>query len=82
MRRAADLDLMGFHILNRMTPWLHVGVGGFAPLFQGEYGGFMAFDVSAHAQRRLWGPWFAQAGLSVGGGGGGGRAGGVAHPHR
>ena len=68
---AADLDLMGFHILNRMTPWLHLGVGGYAPLFEGEYGGFMAFDVTAHAQRKLWGHWFAQAGLSMGGGGGG-----------
>lgn len=66
-----SLDLMGFHILNKVTDGLYVGVGAYAPLFKGEYGGFMAFDVGANVQRRIWGPVFANAGLSVGGGGGG-----------
>ena len=68
---AESLDLMGFHLLQRMNDWLYLGVGGFAPLLKGEYGGFMAFDVTAHAQRRLFGPVFVDAGVSAGGGGGG-----------
>lgn len=68
---AASIDLMGFHLLNRMNDWLYLGVGGYAPLIKGEYGGFMAFDVTAHAQRRLFGPVFVDAGVSAGGGGGG-----------
>jgi hypothetical protein len=66
-----SLDLMGFHFLNRMNDWLYLGVGGYAPLLKGEYGGFMAFDVSAHAQRKLVGQLFLDGGLSAGGGGGG-----------
>ena len=66
-----SLDLMGFHILNKVAEGLYVGVGAYAPLFKGEYGGFMAFDVSANVQRRIRGPLFANAGLALGGGGGG-----------
>ena len=66
-----SLDLMGFHILNKVADGLFVGVGAYAPLVQGEYGGFMAFDVGAHVQRRIAGRWFANAGLALGGGGGG-----------
>jgi len=67
----ASLDLMGFHFLNKMNDWFYLGIGGYAPLFKGEYGGFMALDVTAHAQRRLFGNVFANAGISLGGGGGG-----------
>ena len=66
-----SLDLMGFHILNKVAEGLYVGVGAYAPLVKGEYGGFMAFDVGANVQRRIWGPLFANAGLALGGGGGG-----------
>jgi hypothetical protein len=66
-----SLDLMGFHILNKVAEGLYVGVGAYAPLFKGEYGGFMAFDVGANVQRRIRGPLFANAGLALGGGGGG-----------
>jgi len=66
-----SIDLMGFHLLNRLSDWMYLGVGGYAPLVKGEYGGFMAFDVTAHAQRRIWGNLFANAGLSMGAGGGG-----------
>jgi hypothetical protein len=65
------IDLMGFHVLGRVTDWLYVGVGVSAPLVDGGYGGFMAFDVAAHAQRRIWGKLFVDAGLALGGGGGG-----------
>lgn len=66
-----DIDLLGFHVFNKLNDWIYLGVGGFAPLFKGEYGGFMAFDVSAHVQRRIHGPFFADAGIALGGGGGG-----------
>ena len=66
-----SLDLLGFHVMNRVADGLYLGVGAYAPMFQGEYGGFMAFDVGAHVQRRLWGRVFGDAGLSIGGGGGG-----------
>lgn len=66
-----SLDLVGFHVMHRLADWMYLGVGGYAPLNKGAYGGFMAFDVTAHAQRRLWGPLYANAGLSFGGGGGG-----------
>ena len=67
----ASLDLLGFHALTELTDWLYAGVGAYAPLVKGEYGGFMAFDVTVHAQRKIWRSLFADAGLSVGGGGGG-----------
>lgn len=66
-----SLDLAGVHLLNRFNDWLHLGLGVHAPLFKGEYGGFMAVDLTAHVQRRLFGNVVASAGLSLGGGGGG-----------
>lgn len=66
-----SIDLLGFHVYNKLNDWLYLGVGGLAPLVKGEYGGFMAFDVAAHAQRRLLGNLFVDAGLALGGGGGG-----------
>ena len=60
------LDLAGFHILNKVADGLYVGVGAYAPLVKGEYGGFMAFDVGVNAQRRIRGPLFANAGLAPG----------------
>jgi len=32
------------------------------PLFEGEYGGFMILDVTAHAQHRISGKLFAERG--------------------
>lgn len=66
-----SIDLAGFHVLNRFTDWLYVGVGGHAPLFKGEYGGFMAFDATLQAEQKLFGNWSVVAGASLGGGGGG-----------
>ena len=65
------IDLMGFHVYNKVADWLYVGAGLSAPLFRGEYGGFATFDIGAHAQQRLSGPLFATAGLAAGGGAGG-----------
>jgi len=65
------LDLVGMHLLQRLTDEVYAGVGAYGPLLRGEYGGFMAFDVTVHAQRRLWGDVFANAGVGFGGGGGG-----------
>ena len=66
-----SLDLIGFHILNKVAEGLYVGVGAYAPLVKGEYGGFMAFDAGVNVQRRIRGALFANAGLALGGGGGG-----------
>ena len=65
------IDLMGFHVHNKVADWLYLGAGLYAPLFKGEYGGFTAFDIAAHAQQRLTPRLFATAGLSAGGGAGG-----------
>ncbi len=65
------IDLMGFHVHNKVADWLYVGAGLYAPLFKGEYGGFTAYDIAAHAQQRLTPQIFATAGLSAGGGAGG-----------
>ena len=67
----APIDLLGFHVLHRVSDGLYLGVGVLAPHFKGEYGGFMAFDVAAHWRRPLRGPLFAMAGVAAGGGGGG-----------
>lgn len=66
-----DIDLAGAHLLNRMNDWLYLGFGAYAPLVKGEYGGFMAVDVTGHVQRKVFGNLFVDGGLSLGGGGGG-----------
>jgi len=65
------IDLIGAHLYHRLGEGLYVGAGFYAPLVQGEYGGFVAADLGLHARRPLWGRWFGVAGLSAGGGGGG-----------
>ncbi len=64
------IDLLGFHVYNKVTDWLYLGAGMSAPMFKGEYGGFATFDIAAHAQQRLTSQIFATAGLAAGGGGG------------
>ncbi|MBL1435349.1 MAG: hypothetical protein COB08_004020 [Rhodobacteraceae bacterium] len=66
-----EIDLIGYHILSPINDWAYFGLGGYAPFLKGEYGGFMAFGVLAHAQVNLTNNIFATAGLSFGGGGGG-----------
>jgi hypothetical protein len=65
------IDLMGLHVHNKVADGLYLGVGAYAPLLKGAYGGFMAFDVGAHLQQPLSSRLFATAGLAAGGGGGG-----------
>jgi hypothetical protein len=66
-----SLDLLGFHYLHQLNPWLYLGLGLHGPMVYGNYGGFMAVDATIHAQQRLFGHAFIDAGASVGGGGGG-----------
>lgn len=73
IRVAGDrpIDLAGFHAYRQVLDGLYFGVGFFAPLFKGDYGGFVAADVGLHARRRLTGPVVGLAGVGLGGGGGG-----------
>lgn len=66
-----SIDLLGFHYLHQLNPWLYLGLGLHAPLVYGDYGGFMVVDATIHAQHRLFGHTFVDGGLSFGGGGGG-----------
>ncbi len=65
------IDLMGFHLHNKVNDWLYLGAGLSAPLLHGAYGGFALFDIGAHARFPLSSLLFATAGLAAGGGGGG-----------
>ena len=69
--QAKSIDLMGFHVLKNVADGMYLGMGAHAPLVKGEYGGFMAFDIIALAQRKIAGNLFADASFSAGGGGGG-----------
>ncbi|MCB1406621.1 MAG: hypothetical protein KDK01_10270 [Rhodobacteraceae bacterium] len=65
-------DLFGVHYLQRANDWLYYGVGAFAPMVQGDYGGFFGADATLHAQRRIGGSnWFVNGGLSLGAAAGG-----------
>lgn len=66
-----SLDLLGAHYLHQLNSWLYLGAGVHAPLLYGNYGGFMTFDATLHAQYKVIGDLFVDAGVSVGGGGGG-----------
>jgi hypothetical protein len=67
----SSIDLLGVHYLHQMNNWLYLGFGAHAPLVYGNYGGFMALDVTIHAQHRIYGNLFADAGVSLGGAAGG-----------
>jgi len=67
----SSIDLLGMHYLQQLNQWLYFGVGAHAPLVQGDYGGFMTFDVTVHAQKKIYNNLFINAGVSLGGGGGG-----------
>jgi len=64
-------DLFGIHYLQRANDWLYYGVGAFAPMTRGDYGGFFGADVTLHAQRDIGRNWFVNAGLSLGAAAGG-----------
>lgn len=67
----ASIDLLGAHYLHQLNPWIYLGLGLYTPLVHGNYGGFMAFDANVHAQHRILGNLFIDAGGAFGGGGGG-----------
>ena len=66
-----SIDLLGMHYLQQLNKWLYFGIGSHAPLLKGDYGGFMAFDITFHAQKKLYENLFVNVGISLGGGGGG-----------
>ena len=74
VRGYPSIDLLGAHVLTPFGPGLYLGVGAHAPVLKGNYGGFMAFDLTLHAQHDVVGRLYADAGLSLGGGAGGGSA--------
>ena len=65
-----SLDLLGYHLMTPVNSWLSVGLGSYAPVSQGNYGGFMAFGGLLHAQRDISDRMFVTGGISFGGGGG------------
>jgi hypothetical protein len=71
LRNGADFDLLGIHYLQRLNDWLSMGVGAFAPVARGNYGGFYGADATLHVQRRVAGNWFVNGGLSFGAAAGG-----------
>ncbi len=66
-----DIDLIGLHYLHRINQWFFLGAGFHAPFLRGNYGGFMAYDATAHIRQQLWRRLYFDAGASFGGGGGG-----------
>lgn len=66
-----ELDLLGYHLMSPVNGWLSLGLGSYAPVVKGEFGGFMAFGILAHAEFDVTDRLFVQGGLSFGGGGGG-----------
>lgn len=65
------IDLFGSHYLQRLNDWFYLGFGVHAPLFHGNYGGFMTLDATAHAQQKISDDFYINLGVSFGGGGGG-----------
>ena len=66
-----SIDLMGVQYFHQMNNNLYLGLGIHAPLFNGNYGGFMVFNATVHAQKKIHGNLFINGGISLGGGGGG-----------
>ncbi|MDF1877657.1 hypothetical protein JHD47_07470 [Sulfurimonas sp. SAG-AH-194-L11] len=66
-----SIDLLGTHYLHKLNDWLYLGLGFNAPLFKGNYGGFMTFDLGLHAQHDISDDLYINAGTALGGGGGG-----------
>jgi hypothetical protein len=66
-----QIDLASLQLLSRIGEGVYAGVGGYAPLFRGNFGGFTAFDLVLHGERQLAGPLFLDAGLGLGAGAGG-----------
>ena len=52
--RTKSLDLIGLHYLHQLNNWGYFGTGLHAPMFHGNYGGFMTFDITIHLQHKLF----------------------------
>ncbi len=66
-----DFDLHGVHYLHGLNDWFFAGIGYSTPMFEGDYGGFFTASLTLHAQKRVFGDWFVNAGVSLGAGAGG-----------
>ncbi len=71
LKGGGNFDLLGIHYLHQLNDWLYWGIGMAAPMVEGNYGGFFAADVNLHAQKKVFGNWFVDAGLALGAGAGG-----------
>jgi len=71
LTNGGKFDLFGAHYLHQLNDWLYFGAGLSGPLVEGNYGGFFSADVTLHAQKRVFGNWFVDAGVAVGAGAGG-----------
>jgi len=47
-----SIDLHGINYLQQLNDWLYFGVGAYAPLLEGDYGGFMAVGATVHVQKK------------------------------
>ena len=65
------IDLLGAHYLHQLSDSFYLGIGLAGPMVDGEYGGFFVLDTTLHAQKKIFGNMFIDAGLSLGGGAGG-----------
>ncbi len=77
LSNGGDFDLFGVHYLQRANDWLYYGVGAFAPVAGGDYGGFFGADATVHVQRNIGRNWFVNAGLSLGAAAGGASVAGI-----
>ncbi len=66
-----SIDFFSTNYLHKLSNWLYLGLGIHAPLVHGNYGGFMALNVTAHLERKFLSKVLVNAGISFGGGGGG-----------
>ncbi len=70
-------DLHGIHYLHQINDWLYGGLGVSAPMFQGDYGGFFSADFRLHAQKKVFGDFFLDAGVGFGAAAGGDSVSGI-----
>lgn len=77
LNTGGKFDLHGFHYLHQINDWLYGGLGFSAPMFEGDYGGFFSADFTVHAQKKVFGNVFVDAGAAFGAGAGGDSVGGI-----
>lgn len=77
MTDGRKFDLLGAHYLHQLNDYLYFGAGLSGPMVGGDYGGFFAVDVTLHAQQKVFGNWFVDAGVGIGAGAGGDSVAGI-----